>query len=101
MPTARRAADQRRHERTDSTLAGSLTTSGHRRPCLILDISAGGARIEVGIPIDNFAPADLAIGAFEPISGELVWARGDVFGLRFSQPAEQVAEVLAGVVVYG
>ena len=44
---------------------------------------------------------DLAIGAFDPILGDVAWSRDGALGIRFTDSTDKVAEILAGIAIYG
>ncbi len=101
MSIAPRLEDQCRFERTDTSLAGSLSTGDGTSACVVIDISAGGARVEVDLPLRDAKTVDLAIGAFDPILGDVAWSRDGALGIRFTDSTDKVAEILAGIAIYG
>ncbi|MBT6118169.1 MAG: PilZ domain-containing protein [Rhodospirillaceae bacterium] len=100
MPTTQRIADQRHFRRAQMSLVGMLAAGGRKLPCQIRDVSAGGARVDVETAFDGIEAVGLCIGAFDPIPGDIVWRRDSTIGIQFSGNADDVAETLAGIVVY-
>jgi hypothetical protein len=87
-------AERRRHERISVSFFGTVRlTAGRSAECLVVDLSAGGAKIMLGEHL-AIAPADpvgLEIEKFGAFRAEAVWRRGTFVGLRFSEPPEAVA----------
>lgn len=77
-------ASKRRHPRQDVAAPACVYTGGHLYPCVIRDMSRGGARIEVPPGIDPGRSFTLFIGGSDiPHQSEVVWKRDRHLGLRF------------------
>lgn len=77
-------ADQRRHERTAMFGAALIMVGDEPLPCVILDVSAGGAALRLTEP-DQQCPT---LFTLEPLEGaprrcEVRWRRGDTLGVEF------------------
>ncbi|MCC7016011.1 MAG: PilZ domain-containing protein [Rhodospirillales bacterium] len=96
--------DNRRHDRQRVSLAGILKAEGPPGtafPCRIEDLSVGGARVALQaasahVPTHVF----LEIEKFGAYEAEVVWTKLPVLGLKFRDPPEAMAEVLAGIALH-
>lgn len=74
----------RRHPRLDVTAPACVFAGGQLYPCVIRDMSRGGARIELPPGIDPGKAFALFIGGSDvPYKSEVVWKRNREMGLRF------------------
>lgn len=78
-------AEQRRHERTAMFGAALITDQDSHIPCVILDVSAGGASLRLTEPGQQCP----TLFDLEPLDGparrcELRWRRGDTLGVEFT-----------------
>lgn len=103
--------DNRRHDRQSVSLEGRLKAEGNPGmafPCRIEDLSVGGARVVLQAASagglaraerDSNMPARvlLEIGRFGAYPAEVAWTKLPVLGLKFQDPPEAMAEILAGI----
>ena len=83
--------ERRSHQRAQKMLSGYLSYGDDDRlaDCVILDISAGGAKVKFDSPLDDAEGVNLSFGHRLKIAAaidfpvEVVWQDGSVVGLRF------------------
>jgi hypothetical protein len=76
--------DGRKAERRIVNLAAALREEGARTsPIVLLDISAGGFRAEVGDDVEEGCEVWLKIPGFEAKRSRVVWRRGTEAGCEF------------------
>ena len=78
-------AEQRRHDRTAMFGAALITDQDSHIPCVILDVSAGGAALRLTEPGQQCP----TLFDLEPLEGparrcEVRWRRGDTLGVEFT-----------------
>ena len=76
-----------------------LTTLRGAFGCEVLDVSLGGARLRLGMPLAAQQPLTLSIEGLDPIHAEVVW-QGDpigirTVGIRFTDATAYVSAILA------
>jgi hypothetical protein len=104
--------EHRRHERQSVSLSGLLKVEGNpggAHGCTIEDLSVGGARVRLtaagdagGLARaerDSNAPGRvlLEIEKFGAYPAKVVWTDLPRLGLKFQDPPETMADVLAGI----
>jgi hypothetical protein len=94
-------AEHRAHRRADVLVAGRLLCGGQWRPCEVVNISAGGARLRAAGDFCAGAELCLDIEACGQFAASVAWARGGELGLRFSADPAEVALALIGLATYG
>lgn len=72
-----------------------LRTPDDRMPCIVEDISAGGAMLHVGSSPFEGETVSLTIVDFGPVTGSVAWRRGDRIGLRFDDAQSCTTVILA------
>jgi hypothetical protein len=80
---ARDGADRRLHRRFPTDGAGELLLGPLRFPCAILDISSGGAQLQLSERIAPLSPATLRIVNVGALHCRVVWNKHDRTGIRF------------------
>jgi hypothetical protein len=94
--TELKAPCRRRYERMTVMWSGTLTMGRREIGCIVRNISAGGATVQVDSPIVVSSVATVLessrIGKFR---AKVVWIRGDQVGLRFLEKPQHVARALA------
>jgi hypothetical protein len=83
------------HRRMNARWLAELNTVADRIPCIVEDISAGGAMVHVGISPFEGESVTLTIVDFGPVTGSIAWRRGDRIGLRFDEQQACTAGILA------
>lgn len=90
-----KAPTRRRYERITVMWSGTLTVGRHGIGCIVRNISAGGATVQVEIPIVvSSVTATLETARLGQLRAKVVWNRGDLVGLRFSEKPQKVARAL-------
>ncbi len=94
--------ERRSYKRALEMLSGCLSygDDGRLADCVILDISAGGAKIKFDKPLGDVEGVNLSLGQRLKIAAaidfpvEVVWQDGSVVGLRFLNDPYEVAGAL-------
>lgn len=76
---------KRRHPRRAVGAKGCIYAGKDVLPCLIVDVSGQGARLQLRVPADPLPSRfSLLVSAAEPmLDCEQVWRIGDTVGVRF------------------
>jgi len=104
VPTPASGPDLRQHARGAVLMGGRLLSDGQWRPCQVVNVSAGGARLKVEGTYPPGRELVLELAACGRYPGVAVWARGEEMGLKFTcGPAElaELVEALIGLATYG
>jgi hypothetical protein len=67
----------------------------------LLDLSVGGAKVQLDVPVPAGTDFALEIGSFGEYRVSIVWQSGNDAGLRFEHPPAEMAEVIMGLAAYG
>lgn len=87
--------DRRKHVRKPVLWAARLETAAGSFDCVVLNLSLGGARLQVTAPI--LPPVvTLVMERFGALRAEIVWQLNDGIGLRFTADPDEVARTLKG-----
>jgi PilZ domain len=71
-----------------------LRSASIRIPCHVIDISVGGAKLNLARPLPrDLSKIWLVIEPFGPIYGEPVWQRHNTVGLRFFRDQPDIARL--------
>jgi hypothetical protein len=81
----RRPANKFLDRRWSANWLAALVTSTDRIPCIVEDISAGGAKLRVGPLPQSEEAVSLVIANYEPIAGLVAWRSGHRIGLTFNE----------------
>ncbi len=93
--------DHREHARSAVLMAGRLYCCGEWKPCQVVNVSAGGARLKIDSPYCPGQELALELGACGQYPGLVAWARGEEIGFKFTCDPAEVAEALIGLATYG
>lgn len=88
---------RRRFLRRSVLWPGQLSTEGRLLDCTVLNMSLGGAKVALSEEIDLSGAVTLSGDRFEGLQAKVVWQRGRVLGLQFSQNPAQIANVLGSL----
>ena len=91
-------AGARKATRVQVLWTGSLHAGERPSACRILDVSLGGAKVDVTNPSDIPSPVTLRIDRFGEFYCEVVWREGDHLGLRFLADHETIVETIGRAV---
>ncbi len=102
MPNEARSLEEetgrRRHPRTSVLWSGNLQYLGGATDCVILNLSAKGARLRIKDRIAFGSPLVLAGRQIGEMRGRIAWRKGEALGLEFLdgslESAPGVADVL-------
>ena len=97
MPmTELKAPCRRRYERMTVMWSGTLTVGRREIGCIVRNISAGGATVQVESPIVvSSVAAVLESSRVGQLRAKVMWIKGDLVGLRFLEKPQHVARALA------
>lgn len=84
------SADARAYRRRSVLWPAKLNVGQHTFVCQIWNMSLGGARIKVDLPLQDGASVMLAIAGRGDIPACVSWCKGGEAGLEFVIPAEEV-----------
>ena len=87
-------ADRRIHKRKPVLWSARLECDKGVTPCIILDLSAGGAKLRGTTPAGNREPVSLVIERLGKLRAEVMWARMGLLGIRFLDTPERVADMV-------
>ena len=87
----------RSYPRHSVLFKGRLHVNAYEFSCKVADISLGGARIRLDLPLAVDAPVELAIQGHRPLSATVVWIRDGFIGLRFKVEPPIVLQTLGAV----
>lgn len=90
-------SNRRRHRRVHVLFSGALVSADRTAPGLILDISIGGARLQLKERFDPRSAVILRLARSVDFPAEVAWRAGDVLGLRFQDRPARIAGTLAGL----
>lgn len=91
------SSDQRRHRRAHVLFSGSLTSGGRKCAALVLNLSAGGAMLQLSDRLDAAAKVTLRLARAVDFPGTVVWRRDGRIGLSFADAPARTAAILAGL----
>ncbi len=84
------SADARGYRRRSVLWPAKLLVGRHDFQCQIWNMSLGGARVRLDLPIREGADVRLIIAGRGEIPATVRWFRNDTAGLSFNIPAEEV-----------
>lgn len=93
--------ERRQHKRKPVLWKAHIETSAGAADCVILDLSLGGAKLRVAAKAAARDKVSLVIERFGALEAEVVWARPDRIGLRFTASPETVARTIGGALPLG
>lgn len=94
--TELKAPCRRRYERATVMWSGTLVVGRREIGCIVRNISAGGATVQVESPVVVSSVAvTLESARVGRLRAKVVWIRGDLVGLRFMEKPQHVARALA------
>lgn len=96
----RPASDRRAHRRHPVRLDACLDADGHLYPCVIMDVSAGGAQLVASLPAE-LVTVRLEIEAFDAFDCRVAWRNDTRVGVEFLHDPDEVTRRLAALLVAG
>jgi hypothetical protein len=94
-------SNRRAHKRKSVLQTASLLDGSGSVLCSVIDISVGGAQIEIKPGVENGQTVTLAIDNFGAFEAQVAWARKDHCGIRFTGDPGAIAESLMAMAIYG
>lgn len=86
-----RLKDRRRYERKRLLWAATVEVRGQRFEGMIVDLSAGGARIKFDAPVATGDELTLVLKQLDELGAKVVWQREGEAGLQFLLAPDEVA----------
>lgn len=77
--------DERRPRRSTGMLAGAVVHDRQRFPCRIRDISAGGVKVVIDVPLAPGTPVHVELSRYGRFPAVVAWIEGRVMGLVFPE----------------
>lgn len=81
------APNQRQTRRSRVLLAGSIICNGQSFPCRVYNVSAGGLKIEINVPLAPGTPVHAELPRFGRFPAVVAWVEGRHMGLVFPEGA--------------
>lgn len=91
----REGGSRRRADRKVVVWSGRVSEGDGTRDCVMLNLSASGARVATDQPLKAGCTITLHTEHFGSVVGDVVWARGKRAGIKFSADPEDVATRIA------
>ncbi|WP_262692341.1 PilZ domain-containing protein [Kordiimonas aestuarii] len=88
-------SDNRRHRRRSVLWPAKLTVGKHTVSCQIWNLSLGGARVRVDLPLKEGSEIILTVADRGDIPALVAWAQGESLGIRFSVAEEVIRKMFA------
>lgn len=82
-PSVDATSDRREYKRSSVSWTGKLSWGDETVRCDLVDISAGGARLQLARPVQYRVPVTLTIDQIGAFPGEIVWHGGYCLAIRF------------------
>ncbi len=99
MTDAAMPKDRRNHPRRSVIWLGTLKVGKFSFPCRVLNLSLGGARIHLALPLKEGAGVTLSIPRCHDLPAKVVWSKGDVLRLNFILSPQEVSVLLGEAAV--
>jgi hypothetical protein len=90
-------ADRRNHARTHVLFSGCLISGDRSARVILLDLSAGGARVCLAQPLEACSAVTLRLAEKIDFHVEVVWRQGQMIGLKFREAPAKIAATMAGL----
>lgn len=78
-----------------------ILVGGEWHDCRILNISTGGAKLQIDRHISHGITVSLQIGDFGQFSATVAWQQSGEIGVKFTHDAVEIAGVIMGLASYG
>lgn len=89
--------ERRDHKRASVLFSGCLISGDQTASGLLMDISAGGARIKLSTPLDSYSAVTLRMARSVDFHVEIAWVKENILGLRFRETPTKIASILAAI----
>ncbi|MDO8464840.1 MAG: PilZ domain-containing protein [Gallionella sp.] len=96
------SAEYKRKDTRESILTQArIMVGGDWHNCRILNISTGGAKLQIDRHINHGTPVSLQIGEFGQFNVTVAWQQSTEVGVKFTHDALEMAAVIMGLASYG
>lgn len=92
---------KRKYARESTSIQATLMVDEDWHDCRILNISVGGAKLQIDRRLGHGVAVVLQIGNFGQYNAIVAWQQEDEFGVNFSHNAEEMGDVIMGLASYG
>ena len=92
---------QRKDTRETILTQARIMADGDWHNCRILNISTGGAKLQIDRRISHGTPISLQIGEFGQFGATVAWQQDTEVGVKFTHDALEMAAVIMGLASYG
>ncbi len=82
--------DNRTHRRRSVLWPAKLVVGKHRVACQIWNLSLGGARVRVDLPLKEGTKITLAVAERGDIPARVAWTRGESLGVTFEVSEDHI-----------
>jgi hypothetical protein len=79
--------DKRQSRRSTVMLAGAIVYNRQRFPCRVRDLSAGGLKVVIDVPLAPGTPVHAELPRFGRFPAVVAWVEGRLMGLVFPEGA--------------
>ena len=94
-PAPLQGSDNRRHRRRSVLWPAKLTVGKHTVSCQIWNLSLGGARVRVDLPLKEGSEIILTVSDRGDIPANVAWTQGESLGVRFDVSEEVIRKMFA------
>ena len=101
MPESDEMENKRKDTRESILSKAKIMVDGDWHNCRILNISTGGAKLQIDRHIDRGIEVLLRIGQFGQFSATVAWQQSGEIGVKFTHDALEMAGVIMGLASYG
>lgn len=81
------SSDSRATRRRTVMLAGSIVYNRQRFPCRVRNLSAGGLKVQIDVPLAPGTPVHAELPRFGRFPAVVAWVEGRMMGLVFPEGA--------------
>jgi hypothetical protein len=94
--------DNKRKDNREPVFSNAeILVDGNRHSCRMLNISTGGAKLQLARQLDCGKAVVLSLGNFGQFNAQIVWQQGGAMGVKFSHDPVEMAAVIMGLASYG
>ena len=92
---------KRKNARESTRTQARIMVDGNWHDCRIVNISTGGAKLQIGWRMSHGIAVVLQIGSFGQFDATVAWQQDGEMGVRFTHDAGEMAGVIMGLASYG
>jgi hypothetical protein len=92
---------KRSDERETILSNAEILVDGEGLVCRMLNISTGGAKLQLARQLDCGKAVVLCLGNFGQFNAQVAWQQGGATGVKFSHDPIEMAAVIMGLASYG